>query len=46
VATAPKSGFETAIAVSRRYARFEVQALDLHGKVIGASSQLSGSTRR
>jgi EmrB/QacA subfamily drug resistance transporter len=44
VASAHKSGFETAIPISRGYASFEVQALDVHGKVIGTSSRLSGST--
>ncbi len=45
VASAPKSGFETTIPVPRGYTRFQVQALDAHGSVIGTSSQLSGSTR-
>jgi MFS family permease len=44
VASAPKSGFETAIPISRGYASVEVQALDARGKVIGTSSRLSGST--
>jgi hypothetical protein len=38
VASAPKSGFETAIPVTQG-SRFEVQALDAHGHVIGTSAQ-------
>ncbi|HSZ14080.1 MAG TPA: MFS transporter [Solirubrobacteraceae bacterium] len=45
VASAAKSGFETAIPVSRGNERFEVQALDARGRVIGTSQQLAGSTR-
>ncbi len=41
VATAAKSGFETAIPVGQSYKTFEVQALDAHGKVIGTSRQFS-----
>jgi EmrB/QacA subfamily drug resistance transporter len=37
VAKSAKSGFETAIAVPGSYRRFEVQALDAAGRVIGAS---------
>ncbi len=37
VASAAKSGFETAIAVPSGYGSFELQALDAHGRVIGAS---------
>lgn len=37
VATASKSGFETAIPVSGSYTTFEVQALDARGRAIGAS---------
>jgi EmrB/QacA subfamily drug resistance transporter len=44
VASAPKSGFETVIPIAQRYARLQVQALDAHGKVIGTSSPLPGST--
>ena len=44
VATAAKSGFETAIQVSRGNQRFEVQALDARGRVIGTSPQFTGST--
>jgi len=39
VATAAKSGFETAIPVGQAYKTFEVQALDAHGRVIGTSEQ-------
>jgi hypothetical protein len=45
VATAAKTGFETAIAVSQTYSSFQVQAVDAAGKVIGTSRALSGSTR-
>jgi hypothetical protein len=37
VATAAKSGFETAIPIRGSYASFEVQALDASGKVLGTS---------
>ncbi|MGH2902145.1 MAG: MFS transporter [Solirubrobacteraceae bacterium] len=37
VASAPRSGFETAISVPKGYGSFEVQALDADGRVIGAS---------
>jgi hypothetical protein len=37
VASAAKSGFETAIGVQTSYRSFEVQALDADGRVIGAS---------
>ena len=37
VASAAKSGFETAISVPAGYRSFEVQALDVGGRVIGAS---------
>jgi EmrB/QacA subfamily drug resistance transporter len=37
VASAPKSGFETAIPLVQSYASFEVQALGAGGRVIGAS---------
>ena len=37
VASAAKSGFETAIPVPQGYTSFEVQALDADGRVIGAS---------
>jgi EmrB/QacA subfamily drug resistance transporter len=45
VASADKSGFQTAIPVARSYASLEVQALDSSGKVIGTSQMLSGSTQ-
>jgi EmrB/QacA subfamily drug resistance transporter len=41
VATAVRSGFETAIPVSRAAGRFVVEALDAHGRVIGASRPFS-----
>ena len=37
VASAAKSGFETAISVPSGYQSYEVQALDAAGRVIGAS---------
>jgi EmrB/QacA subfamily drug resistance transporter len=37
VASAPRSGFETAIPVPRDYANFEVQALDADGRALGTS---------
>ena len=37
VASAARSGFETAIGVPRSYKSFEVQALDADGRAIGAS---------
>jgi EmrB/QacA subfamily drug resistance transporter len=37
VASAPKSGFETAIPLSRGYKSFEVQALAADGRAIGTS---------
>jgi hypothetical protein len=43
VATHPKSGFETAIPVSQSYKSFKVQALDAHGRVIGASRPFAGA---
>ncbi len=45
VATAAKTGFETAIAVPQSEASFEVQALDAAGNVIGTSRAFPGSTR-
>ena len=45
VASAAKSGFQTAIHVAGSYASLEVQALDASGKVIGTSRMLSGSTQ-
>ena len=41
VATASKTGFETAIPVSQSDRTFTVQALNAHGKVIGTSRQFS-----
>jgi hypothetical protein len=37
VGTAPKTGFETAILMPHRYARFKVQALDARGRALGTS---------
>ncbi len=37
VTNAARTGFETAIAVPAGYARFEVQALDAGGRVLGVS---------
>jgi len=37
VATHVKTGFETAIRVPARYSRFELEALDAEGRVIGTS---------
>ncbi len=45
VASAAKSGFETAIPIAGDYDRVEVQALNSSGKVIGTSRVLSGSTQ-
>jgi hypothetical protein len=45
VASAAKSGFETAIAVPHGYDSFKVQALDADGHVIGTSRPFSGSTQ-
>ncbi len=41
VASAARSGFETAIAVAQGYQSFEVQALDASGRVIGTSRPLA-----
>ncbi len=46
VASAARSGFETAIAVPAGYRSFEVQALDAKGRVVGTSRAFSGSVRR
>jgi hypothetical protein len=43
VARAPRSGFETAMAVSKRCPSYEVQALDAHGRTIGASRPFGAS---
>ncbi len=45
VASAAKSGFETAITVPQGNKRFKVQALDSGGHVIGTSRPFSGSTQ-
>jgi hypothetical protein len=37
VATAARSGFETAIPVQTSATAFKVQALDSHGRVLGTS---------
>ena len=44
VASATKSGFETAIPVPQSYGSYEVQALDAKGHPIGTSHAFSGST--
>jgi EmrB/QacA subfamily drug resistance transporter len=45
VASAPKSGFETAIRVPAGERSLELQALAADGKAIGTSKPFSGSTR-
>jgi EmrB/QacA subfamily drug resistance transporter len=40
-ATAPRSGFETAIPVSQSYKTFKVQALAANGRVLGTSAQFT-----
>jgi EmrB/QacA subfamily drug resistance transporter len=42
VASAPKSGFETAIPLARAYPSYEVQALDAGGRAIGTSRPFTG----
>ena len=42
VASAPKSGFETAIPVARAHPSYEVQALAAGGRVIGISRPFTG----
>ena len=42
VASAAKSGFETAIPVARTYPSYEVQALNAEGHVIGTSRPFTG----
>jgi EmrB/QacA subfamily drug resistance transporter len=42
VATHAKAGFETAIALPKAYERYELQALDSGGQVIGTSKPFSG----
>jgi hypothetical protein len=41
VASANKSGFETAIPVNQGSATFRVQALDGHGRAIGTSKSFA-----
>ncbi len=43
VASAAKSGFETAIPIPQSYKTFKLQALDASGRVIGASPLFSGT---
>jgi EmrB/QacA subfamily drug resistance transporter len=45
VASAAKSGFQTAIPIAGSDKSFKVQALNSAGKVIGTSSSFSGSTQ-
>jgi EmrB/QacA subfamily drug resistance transporter len=45
VASAPRSGFETAIPLSGSYASFKVQALDASGHVLGDSRPFSLTDR-
>jgi EmrB/QacA subfamily drug resistance transporter len=42
IATAPRSGFETAISVPSGYASFEVQALDGSGHTLATSAPFAG----
>ena len=44
IATAARSGFETAIAVPGNYQNFKVQALDSNGRVIGTSRPFKSGT--
>ncbi len=46
VASAPRSGFETAIPLSHRYASYEVQALAADGRVIAASRPFTGTVAK
>jgi hypothetical protein len=43
VASAQKSGFETAIPVERSFRSFQVQALDAGGRVIGTSKTVTAT---
>jgi hypothetical protein len=43
LASAPKSGFETAIPATHGYTRFEVQAVNSAGRVIGTSQPFSAT---
>jgi EmrB/QacA subfamily drug resistance transporter len=45
VASSPKLGFETAIAVPRAYAAFRVRALDAAGKTLATSAQFVAGGR-
>ena len=42
VATAPRAGFETAIPLAQTHARFQLQALDSEGRVLGTSPPFTG----
>ncbi len=44
LARAPRRGFETAIPVAASASRFEVQALDARGRVLGTSSPFAAKT--
>ncbi len=46
VTSTPKSGFETMISIPAIYERFELQALDGKGRVIGASQPFSPQSGR
>ena len=46
VKSAPKSGFETEIPILANYKRFELQALDGEGRVIGASQPFGPQSGR
>jgi hypothetical protein len=43
VATQPRTGFETAIALRRGYSTYEVEALGAHGHVLGTSKPFGSS---
>ncbi|HUB72689.1 MAG TPA: MFS transporter [Solirubrobacteraceae bacterium] len=45
VASATRSGFETAISLPRSYGRYELQALDSAGRVIGTSDTFAGGAQ-
>jgi hypothetical protein len=42
VASAPRSGFETAIPVAKSHKRFALEALDAAGRVVGTSQAFAG----
>jgi EmrB/QacA subfamily drug resistance transporter len=46
VTSTPKTGFETALPVSASYKRYQLQALDAKGHVIGASQPFGPHTAR